>query len=298
MAGSTAPIIFILEPFGGSIRRHNAALPSLFWDDAGVTRGDGVFETFLVRQGRACNAQRHAERFAASAQRMGLPAPDVNYWLKATEEAVSAWVEERGEEAEGTCVWTYTHGRASTGFPSAWLTITEIKPEQLRQRREGVSVLTLPRGFTPTEESAQWMLTGAKTLNYAAAMAALRHARAQGCDDVIFTQGTGEDARVLEGATSTVVLVKKNGKIRTPLSGGEVLRGTTQEALFDAAQAAGWRCKAKDLTVADLYEAGSVWLVSSVRIAARVTHLNGKKLPAPDNEQEVRALIESAVTSA
>ncbi|KQB83071.1 aminodeoxychorismate lyase [Corynebacterium oculi] len=295
MAGTTAPIIFILEPFGGSLRRHNASLPSLFWDDAAVTRGDGIFETLLVRRGRVCNEERHARRFEASARELGLPAPDLDYWRGATREALAAWVAERGEDAEGKCVWTYTHGRASTGYPSAWLTITEIGPEQREQREHGVRVLTLPRGFTVDEQAREWMATGAKTLNYAAAMSALRYARARGCDDVIYTHGAGEQARVLEGVTSTVIAVKKNGKMRTPTPGGTVLHGTTQAALFDAAQAAGWRCKAKDLTVADLLAAESVWLVSSVRLAARVTSLNGEKLPAPANEAEIRELIEKAV---
>lgn len=295
MAGNTAPIIFILEPFGGSLRRHNASLPFLFWDDAAVTRGDGVFETFLVRGGRVCNEERHARRFAASARSLGLPAPDLDYWRGATREALAAWVAERGEDAEGTCVWTYSHGRASTGYPSAWLTIADLSPRQRQQREEGVCVLTLPRGFTLDTQAQEWMAAGAKTLNYAAAMSALRYARSQGCDDVIYTEGTGEQARVLEGVTSTVVAVKRNGKMRTPIPGGAVLPGTTQAALFDAAQAAGWRCKEKDLTVADLLAAESVWLVSSVRLAARVTSLNGIKLPAPDNAGEIRELIEGAV---
>ncbi|MCH6197797.1 aminodeoxychorismate lyase [Corynebacterium mastitidis] len=299
MAGSTAPIIFILEPFGGSIRRHNAALPFLFWDDAAVTRGDGVFETFLVRGGRVCNQERHARRFAASARALGLPEPDLGYWRSATAEAVAAWVDERGEEAEGKCVWTYSHGRAATGFPSAWLTLTEVGRRQCEQREEGVSALTLPRGLLLNPQARDWMPAGAKTLGYAEAMSALRHARSRGCEEVIFTEGTGEEARVLEGATSTVVLVKKNRKMRTPVPGGEVLPGTTQEALFHAAQRAGWRCKAKDLTVADLRAAQSVWLVSSVRLAARVTSLDGAALPDPGrgHEREVRALIEEAVTA-
>ena len=35
-----------------------------------------------------------------------------------------------------------------------------------------------------------------------------------------------------------------------------------------------------------------MWLVSSVRIAARVTRINDQELPAPDNEAEIRELIE------
>ena len=40
-----------------------------------------------------------------------------------------------------------------------------------------------------------------------------------------------------------------------------------------------------------------MWLVSSVRIAARVTRINDQELPAPANEAEIRELIEAALTS-
>lgn len=38
-----------------------------------------------------------------------------------------------------------------------------------------------------------------------------------------------------------------------------------------------------------------MWLVSSVRVAARVTRLNDKKLKAPDNVDVIRDLIDKAL---
>ena len=100
---------------------------------------------------------------------------------------------------------------------------------------------------------------------------------------------------MLEGATSTVITVRSGGKLRTPVPGGDILPGTTQAALFEYAEEEGWRCKAKDMTVERLLDAESVWLVSSVRVAVRVTEIDGVPLPAPDNEDEVRDLINSAL---
>lgn len=302
---STSPVIYVVEPYGGSVRRHNPALPLIYWDDAAVTRGDGVFETLLIRDGHPANLQRHLDRFQSSARLLDLPAPDAANWVDATRLAVEEWVARTAEDAK--CVWTYTRGRESTGRPSAWITLSPIGEKVLRQRAKGVKVMTSPRGFTidtslpgvgeATEggapEPAPWLTVGAKTLNYAANMAALRHARSQGFDDVIYVDpGTG---RVLEGATSTVIAVREGRRLRTPVPGGEVLPGTTQAALFEYAEAHGWRCKAKDMTVQRLLDAESVWLVSSVRVAVRVTQIDGHKLPAPDNEDEVRALINAAL---
>ena len=86
---------------------------------------------------------------------------------------------------------------------------------------------------------------GAKTLSYAVNMAALRHARKQGADDVIFLSS---DGRVLEGPTSTVLLahVEESGdgttvkRLITPQLDSGILPGTSQGALFHAAKAAGW----------------------------------------------------------
>ncbi|MCP1388413.1 aminodeoxychorismate lyase [Corynebacterium sp. TA-R-1] len=294
------PVIYLVEPFGGPIRRQNPNMPHVFWDDAAVTRGDGVFETILVRGGRALNLDKHLARFTRSAAALALPEPDAQQWVKATEEAVADYCRERMLDddpslaPEAKCMWTMTRGRETTGVPTAWLTVRPVADDVLRQREEGVAVVTTPRGLSVAAD-VPWMAVEAKTLNYAASMAALRWARSQGYDDVIYTEPTDDGERVLEGATSSVVMVKKDQRLRTPAPGPGILPGTTQAALFDYASERGWKCKAKDIYLGELYKAESVWLVSSTRICARVTRLNDKKLPVPDNEAEIRELIAAAV---
>ena len=130
----------------------------------------------------------------------------------------------------------------------------------------------------------------AKTVNYAATMAALRYAKKQDAQDVIYLNGTG---LVLEGSRSSVVTTKGR-KLRTPAAPG-ILPGTTQAAIFACAEAEGWRCKRKEMNVDYLLGADSVWLVSSTRGPVRVTYLNGQKLPKPANVEEIRELMRSAL---
>lgn len=296
-----APVIYLVEPFGGSIRRQNANTPHVFWDDAAVTRGDGIFETILIRHGQPANLEQHVERFRRSAATLELPDPGAEHWIDATHEAVADYVRERGvnpEEVEAKCSWTMSRGRETTGVPTAWLTIRPLSEEVLAQRKNGVSAVTTSRGYSINrgkdgEAEVPWMRVGAKTLNYAASMAALRWARAEGYDDVIYIDlDTG---RVLEGATSTVVIVKKGGRMRTPKPGPGILPGTTQAALFAHAEKLGWKCKQKDVYVSELYKAESVWLVSSTRMYAQVRKLDGKKLHRPDNAGEIQQLIVDAL---
>ncbi|AWB84612.1 aminodeoxychorismate lyase [Corynebacterium liangguodongii] len=294
------PVIYLVEPFGGSIRRQSPNTPHVFWDDAAVTRGDGIFESILIHRGEAVNLEKHIERFRRSAAALDLPEPGAEHWAHATCEAVADFCRERdssdgGAPEQAKCVWTMTRGRESTGVPTAWLTVREIDPQVLRQRAEGVKVATAPRGYTIGGQGQEvpWLAVGAKSLNYAASMAAQRWARGRGLDDVIYYDpATGH---VLEATTASVVAVKAGRKLRTPPAGPGVLTGTTQQALFAAASERGWRCKARELTVADLLAAESVWLVSSVRLGVRVTQLDGAELGAPGNEEEIRALIGAAL---
>lgn len=317
------PVIYTVDVRAGTFRRHDPAQPVVFWDDAAVTRGEAVFESLLVRNGRAANLQRHLDRLQRSAQRMDLPAPDRAVWQQVTAAAVADWQEQSGGR-EGKCTWTYSRGRQYTGGtgdaadgdagdgdaadagagapqPTAWLVIAPVAQGVLQQRHDGVRAQLVPRGWTTT--------VGAKTVNYAATMAALR--QAHGFDDVIFVEPTNDattspssasDARVLEGATSTVVLVLREGSQRRLVTpAGDVLAGTTVDALFDYARQQGWICENRPVTAGELYQAESVWLISSVRIAVRVTSLGGMnspavELPAPTNHAEIRGLIEQALS--
>lgn len=296
------PVIYLVEPFGGSLRRQNANLPHVYWDDAAVTRGDGCFETILIRRGEPVNLTAHVRRFQSSAELLGLPVPEAATWEKATAEAVGDFVRESGLDAadvEAKCQWTYTRGRETAGVPSAWVTVRPVPQEQLDQRENGVKVMTAQRGYTLASgsdaEAAPWLTVGAKSLNYAAAMAALRWAKQNGYDDVIYVDASG---RVLEGATSSVLVVS-GSKLRTPVTGGDVLPGTTQAAVFTLAERDGWKCKEKNLAVADLRDADQVWLVSSVRGGVRVTAIDGEELAAPSKKEEkkLRALIDAALTT-
>ena len=121
-------------------------------------------------------------------------------------------------------------------------------------------------------------------------MAVLRYAKKQGADDVIFVT---DDRRILEGATSSVIVARVNNGVKTlltPEPNHGILPGTTQGAIFKAAQKNGWALGFGPLYPQDLYEADGVWLASSVRLLAPVTHLNGN--PLRHNEEFTAELLD------
>ncbi|MFJ4656632.1 aminodeoxychorismate lyase [Nocardia sp. NPDC088792] len=281
--------------------------PMLYADEIGVLRGDGIFETVLLREGTACSLELHLARLRRSAEALELPSPDLDAWRLAVWTAAEEW----GSEREGMLRMILTRGRDSDHDPSsestanktgslagaqpsvtAYVLVVPVQERVKKARTEGISVITLSRGVSiDLAQAAPWQLLGAKTLSYAMNMSALRFARRMGADDVIFTS---TEHRVLEGPRSTVVVQRDNELITPPARNG-VLPGTTQRALFAVAEKAGWDCKYEPLFTADLITAEAVWMLSSVTLAARVNSLDGLRMSAPDKAAEIIELVDRGI---
>ncbi|HVK24172.1 MAG TPA: aminodeoxychorismate lyase [Actinokineospora sp.] len=257
-------------------------------DDLGLLRGDGVFETVLVVDGRARELGPHLDRMARSAAMLDLPRLDRAAWERVAQVVIDAW----SDAGEMALKLVYTRGpEFGDDVPTGYALGLPIGAKTLANRVDGVTVLSLDRGFDPAiVERAPWLLLGAKTLSYAVNMAAMRYVAAHGADEAIFV---ASDGSVLEGPTSTVVLVEGGTMRTTPPTSG-VLPGTTQAALFRAAEQAGWTTKVEPIHRADLDGAEGLFLASSVRKITRVRVLDG--VPLPDSaalHRELSALYES-----
>ncbi|HVQ49525.1 MAG TPA: aminotransferase class IV, partial [Mycobacterium sp.] len=68
---------------------HDPQTRLLHADDLAVVRGDGIFESLLVRDGRPCLLEAHLGRLAQSARLMDLPEPDLPRWRAAVGTAAS-----------------------------------------------------------------------------------------------------------------------------------------------------------------------------------------------------------------
>ncbi|MEE1622329.1 aminodeoxychorismate lyase [Zafaria sp. Z1313] len=294
-------VVVFLEPGFPAGRVADASVPQLSVLDQGATRGDGVFESALYVRGRVRKLDAHLARMAVSAATCELPLPAEDAWRAAIATAVAAYdaalATESGDDAghEAVVKLVATRGPEGAGHGTAWVAVSPAPELGRRQRAEGVDVLLLDRGYDSTvAERAPWLLMGAKTLSYAVNMAALRHARKQGADDVIFVSS---DGRVLEGPTSTVLLAVRDGDVKrliTPMLETGILPGTTQGALFAAAEAAGWELGYGPLEPQHLVEADAVWLVSSVRLLAPVNSLDGVELSRdPELTAELTSFVDA-----
>lgn len=256
-------------------------------DDQGVVRGDGVFDALLAVDGTPRDLSAHLARLADSARMLELPEPDEAGYRRAVESILAVWDWQAHPEAVLRMI--ETRGPEGTDdAPNGWVMAAPLDEASKRQRSDGVRVMVLDRGFEGADVAPlPWLLPGAKSLSYGINMAAKRYAHAQGADDVIFRAPSG---RLLEGPTSSVLLDLDGVLVTPPLDG--ILRSITVEALLQRAPDAGFEVSVAELHVADLDRCLGGWLLSSGRILARITHVDGRPMPTSALNADLATLLE------
>ncbi|AJT42020.1 aminodeoxychorismate lyase [Psychromicrobium lacuslunae] len=289
-------LVFIDSDFPAG-RIADANQPQLFATDLGATRGDGIFESLLAVENKPKKIQAHLDRLASSATLLELEIPTAEQWRAAIDTALAEF-----DQPEAVVKLLVTRGVEGAKQATAWVQVSPLPALGKQQRERGLTVILLDRGYdSEVALRAPWLLLGAKTLSYAVNMAALRYAQQHGADDVIFTSA---DGRVLEGPTSSVLIAKvseENGsqlkRLITPQLDSGILPGTTQGALFAAAQRAGWQLGYGPLEPKHLYEADAAWLISSVRLLAPINSIDGQQIGEDTQRAELTAELSAILAS-
>lgn len=286
---TSSPVVLVLEPSG--IRQVDPGEPQLTVTDWGATRGDGVFESVSIIDGRLPPLGARFDRLEASARALDLPLIDRARWT----EALAMSIEAHDPVQRLAVTLAMTRGvEGGDGTPTAWLLARPAR-DFTGVRRSGVSVVTLDRGYaSDAADGAPWLLLGAKHLSYATNAAALREASRRGADDVIFTS---TDGLALEGPTSSL-LVRRGAVVESPGVESGILAGTTQATAFGFFESRGLRTRFAPVRAHDLAEADALWLVSSVRQAVAVHTLDGRPMPVDDEmTAELNEWLERAARS-
>lgn len=267
---TSSPVVLLLEPSG--IRQVDPGEPQLAVTDWGATRGDGVFESISIIDGRMPPLDARFDRLEASARALDLPLIDRARWT----EALAMSIDAHDPVQRLAVTLAMTRGiEGGNGTPTAWLLARPAR-DFTGIRRSGVSVVTLDRGYTSdAANGAPWLLLGAKHLSYATNAAALREASRRGADDVIFTS---TDGLALEGPTSSL-LARRGDVVESPGVESGILAGTTQATAFRFFESRGLRTRFASIRALDLADCDALWLVSSVRQAVAVHTLDGQPMP-------------------
>jgi 4-amino-4-deoxychorismate lyase len=254
------------DDFSGTFSAVDPAVPALRVGELSAQRGDGIFETIGVIDGHAQEVKAHLERLCRSAQMCDLPEPNLAQWNQAV-----ATAQEHCGTGEAAIKLILSRGVDGGPAPTAWVTVADAADFR-RPRTDGVRTVSLDRGYdSGVPARAPWLLLGAKTLSYAVNMAAIREAKRRGVDDAVFVT---TDGFVLEAPTASVILRAADSYV-TPTPAGGILQGTTQASVFGWLERQGIPTAYRDVRTSELTTADAAWLVSSVRLAAPISEIDG-----------------------
>ena len=143
--------------------------PVLTAYDQGLVRGDGVFESVAVVGGATPHLAPHLARLHRSAALLELAHPGDDVWHALVDAVLADWP----AATEGLIRLLLTRGPGGDAPPTALALVSPVPDETLRQRTDGISVVSLSLGVpADLRAHAPWLLGGAKTLSYAVNMAA------------------------------------------------------------------------------------------------------------------------------
>ena len=125
------------------------------------------------------------------------------------------------------------------------------------------------------------ILTGVKSLSYAANMQATRLAKAKGAEEAVLVR---PDGIVLEPPTSTVFWVSSGGQLRTPSLEAGILASITRARIVDALEV-----EQGEFPIDDLRSAQEAFLASTVREVQPVSAVDGTEIPSCPGDRTTEA---------
>ena len=217
--------------------------------DDGLYRGDGVFEVIRLYEGHPFALREHLDRLERSAGAIELAVE-----RDAIERELDTLLEDFGRGDAQLRIIVTRGGRRL------------LLIESLPRMAETVRLATVT--YQPTV-----ILTGVKSLSYAANMQATRIAQRRGADEALLVR---PDGIVLEAPTSTIFWVSPDGGLRTPSLGAGILESITRAHIVRALHV-----EEGEFHVNDLLATHEAFLASTVREVQPVAAIDDRALEGP-----------------
>jgi branched-chain amino acid aminotransferase len=245
----------VLASIDGAIGPAQGAMISA--TDDGLLRGDGVFEVIRLYEGRPYALGDHLDRIERSAAAIELPVDRASL-----EHEIVDLLGEFGAR-DGALRIVLTRGGRR-------LLLCETLPEW----DETIAVATVT--FAPSV-----ILTGVKSISYAANMEATRIAQGKGAEEAVLIR---PDGVVLEAPTSSIFWVSAEGGLRTPALDTGILESITRHRLIRELHV-----EEGDWGLDELLGCHEAFLASTTREVQAISSIDGRDLPEAPGPRTIEA---------
>ena len=225
--------------------------------DDGLLRGDGAFEVIRLYEGRPYALADHLDRLERSAGTIELTVDRA-----ALEHEIVDLLGEFGARDGGLRIVITRGGRR--------LLLCETLPDW----DETIAVATVT--YAPSV-----VLTGVKSISYAANMQSTRIAESKGAAEAILVR---PDGVVLEAPTSSVFWVSAEGGLRTPALDTGILESITRDRLVRELHV-----EEGDWDIEELRGAHEAFLASTTREVQAISAIDGRDLPEAPGPRTIEA---------
>lgn len=238
--------------------------------DRGYIFGDGIYEVFLVRNGRFIDFDAHMARFKRSLDIMDMSLPVFDEIPQITKKLLEMNGRDHAlmyiQITRGSFP-TREHNTPFTNNPTVTI-IPYLEREYKKEWLEnGISCMLA--------EDIRWLRRDIKSLNLLGNAMLKQKAGDCGFDDVIFYD---KDNLFVREASSSNLMMIKDGILMTHPANNYILNGITKNRAITLAKEIGIKVLEEEFVVDDLFSATSVMLTNSGYKIRFVTNIDGKKI--------------------
>jgi len=255
-------------------------------EDRGYNFGDAVYEYIASYQGKLFCLEEHLDRLERSMAALSFPKMSRDE----IRQAIRELFERSGIERAGIYlqisrgVAPRDHAYPETSQPQFMMTVRPVHEKPPEFRHEGATAITVT--------DLRWGRCDVKTVQLLANAMAKQQAVQAGVFDAIFVS----DAGVVREATSSNVMIVKNGQLVTHPLTEQILPGITRQVILEICNERKLPVEERYFDLDTLYAADEVFLTGTVTEVLPIISIDGRTIGdgtvGPIAQELYQALLE------